>query len=627
MLMLLIPVSAAFLITDLRLEEPARSLNMGLRLGYVVLMVVALVAWWRAWRPVAVKWWSSLAALGIGLFCCVRYGLGYGAESVPGHLATDVLIILAIYMVPLPTVVQVVASLLVAAASAFGYLVWQGVGGAGALLLLATLLLAHALGLGGSIALRHGLRQRYDALLELHDHMIELNRAEAALERVAYYDALTGLPNRALLMDRLEQMIARLERHGGKFALFYIDLDRFKFVNDTLGHAAGDLLLGQAARRMAESLRRSDTLARLGGDEFVLIIEDAKAVRDLDVIAEKIIDAMQQVFHVESREIFINASIGISLYPDDGTDVATLTRNADVAMYRAKQAGRGRFMFYAAAMNLENDRRMSMEAALRRGIERGEFLLHYQPRMELRSDRIRGFEALLRWCKPDEGLVSPGEFIPLAEETGLIVPLGYWVIEAACRQLRAWRDLGYRDIGIAINLSARQFQDDRLAERIAAVLRELALPAEHVEFELTESILMGNADWSLQQIERLCALGVTIAIDDFGVGYSSLGYLKRFPISALKIDRTFVQDIAEDPEDAAIVRAVISLGEALQIKVVAEGIETEAQHEFLVAHGCEEGQGYLYGRPGSPDEATRILQRERSALPVERHLRLATVSP
>jgi diguanylate cyclase (GGDEF)-like protein len=622
LLALLIPVSIIFLLTDLRLEGPDRILFISMRAVYVILMLGALVALYRSSSPTVIRGWAGAGALGIAVFCCLRYGLGYGAGGSPGHLATDVVVMLALYMFPLQVVVQVIATGLVSLASLYGYVVWQGIEGAAVTLLVLTLVLAHTLGLGGSIALRRGLRQRYEALRELHAHMVELDKAESALERLAYYDPLTDLPNRALLLDRLQHLVARSERYGGRFALFYIDLDRFKFVNDTLGHAAGDALLREAASRMQALLRRSDTLARLGGDEFTLVVEDVRVLRDLDTVAAKIIEAMQQVFVIENREIFINASVGISVYPDDGIDVATLTRNADTAMYQAKQAGRGRFMFYAPAMNAENERRMRLEARLRRAVERQEFLLHFQPRTDLASRRIRSFEALLRWQDPHEGLIPPGEFVPLAEETGLIVPIGYWVIEAACRQLREWHDLGYGDLGMSINLSARQFQDPELTERVARTLAELHLPPDCVEFELTESILMSDADWSLGQLARLRALQVTIAVDDFGMGYSSLSYLKRFPIHALKIDRTFVSDVVNNPEDAAIVRAVISLAAALRLDVVAEGIETDAQHEFLLAESCREGQGYLYGRPARAAEALRMLELDRRARPVERSLRI-----
>lgn len=622
MLMLLIPVSLGFLLTDLRFEGPERNLYITLRSVYVVLLIAALVALYKAKTPAMVHGLCGLAAFGVALFCCVRYGLGHGAAGVPGHLATDVVVMLAIYMVPLHLLVQLLVALLISVASAYGYFVWQGVEGAAATLLAMTLLLAHVLGFGGSVALRSSLRKRYDALRDLHGHMQDLDRAEQALEHLAYYDPLTALPNRALLFDRLGQTVVRAERHGGRFALFYIDLDRFKFVNDTLGHQAGDALLREAARRMQVVLRKSDTLARLGGDEFTLIVEDVKSPHDLDAIAAKIIQAMQQVYVLEGREVFINASIGISLYPDDGRDVAALTRNADTAMYQAKQAGRGRFMFYAPVMNAENERRMQLEASLRRAGERGEFLLHYQPRTELATRRIKGFEALLRWQDPRNGLVAPAEFIPLAEETGLIVPIGYWVIEEACRQLAQWHALGHRDLGMSINLSARQFQDPGLVDRVACILTDLRLPPDCVEFELTESVLMDNAERSLEQLERLRALQVTIAIDDFGMGYSSLSYLKRFPIHALKIDRNFVSDLVTNPEDAAIVRAVLSLAEALRLQVIAEGIETEAQHAHLLAQGCPEGQGFLYGRPTGPAEALRALELDRRLRPAGRALRV-----
>jgi diguanylate cyclase (GGDEF)-like protein len=611
MLMLLIPVSLTFLLTDLHMDAPERNLYLAMRLVYIALMITALVALFRAHSPVLIRNVLALAALSVALFMCVRYGLGHGASGVPGHLASDVVVILAIYMLPMPLAAQIVAATLVSLASAYGHIVWQGVHGGGAILLTATFLLTHALGLGGSLALRSSLRNRYEALRRLHGHMHDLDRAEAELERLAFYDPVTGLPNRSLFQDRLQLQIDRSQRQGNGFALFYIDLDRFKLVNDTLGHATGDLLLGEAAARMKETLRRSDTLARLSGDEFTLIVADARTERGLDVVATKIIESMQQAFVIDCREIFINASIGVSLYPDDGEDAATLIRNADTAMYRAKRAGRGRYVFYSPAMNAENKNRMRLESSLRRAIDRGEFLLHYQPRIDLQTRRINGFEALLRWQDPHEGLIPPGAFVPLAEDTGLIVPIGYWVIETACRQLRAWHDHGHPDLVMAINLSARQFQEPELVDRVAQTLSELDLPPDSVEFELTETILMEDAEWSLQQLKRLRALQTTISIDDFGVGYSSLSYLRRLPINALKIDRTFVADVPGNSEGEAIIRAVISLADALHLQVVAEGIETETQHDFLVAASCVQGQGFLYGRPSGAAEALRILEVNR----------------
>jgi diguanylate cyclase (GGDEF)-like protein len=607
------------------MDAPERNLYLAMRMVYISFMVAALVALFRARSPALTRSALALAALSVALFMCVRYGLGHGASGIPGHLASDVVVMLAIYMLPMTLGVQIVAATLISLASAYGHIVWQGVHGGGAILLTATFLLTHALGLGGSLALRRSLRKSYEALRRLHGHMRDLDQAEAELERLAFYDPLTGLPNRSLFQDRLQLQIDHDQRRGNGFALFYIDLDRFKFVNDTLGHATGDAVLREAARRMKQVLRRSDTLARLSGDEFTLIVADARSDRGLDVIAAKIIEAMQKPFMVDFREIFINASIGICRYPEDGEDAATLTRNADTAMYRAKRSGRGRYAFYSPTMSAENKTRLRLESSLRRAVERQEFQLHFQPRIDLETRRINGFEALLRWHDPHQGMVQPDAFIPLAEETGLIVPIGYWVIDSACRQLRAWHDQGHRDLVMAINLSARQFQEPDLVDRVAQTLNELRLPPDSVEFEITETILMEDADWSLQQLDRLHALQARITIDDFGVGYSSLSYLKRLPINALKIDRSFVADVPGDDEGEAIIHAIISLAEALRLHVIAEGIETEAQHDFLMAASCRQGQGFAYGRPASAAEALRILEVNRHFPPGGTKLRI--ISP
>jgi diguanylate cyclase (GGDEF)-like protein len=430
----------------------------------------------------------------------------------------------------------------------------------------------------------------------LEVEIVERRLADQRVVHMAHHDALTGLPNRTLLIDRVQQAIARANRRGGKLGLLFLDLDRFKNVNDSLGHAMGDQLLQAVSARLTACLREGDTAARLGGDEFIISLPDVADGAEAARVAARILAELAKPFTVSGHQLPAEASIGIALYPDDGDNAQTLMRNADTAMYHAKESGRANHQFFSTQMTERVSRRLSTETSLRRALERGEFALHYQPLVELASGRIDGAEALVRWPQPDRRLVSPIEFIPVAEETGLIVPLGEWVLREACTQAQAWqaRRPGLR---IAVNLSGRQFRQKDLVGMIEQVLRETGLAPTLLELELTEGILMHHAEDTVHTLARLDEMGVRLAIDDFGTGYSSLSYLKRFPIHTLKIDRSFVQDISTDPDDAAIVTAIVAMARGLNLSVTAEGVETKQQAVFLRSLSCDLAQGYHFGRP------------------------------
>src|SRR5688572_10821380 len=436
--------------------------------------------------------------------------------------------------------------------------------------------------------------------------------AEEKLVYLAHYDGLTGLPNRVLFLDRLQQMLAQARRRGRQAAVMFLDLDRFKVVNDTLGHAVGDELLRNVAQRLSYCIRVGDTVARFSGDEFVLIVNDLREAEDARHIAQKVLQAFTDPFRLNGHEVFVSTSIGIAMFPADGEDEQTLLKSADTAMYRAKESGRDNFQFYTREMNARAMYRLELENSLRHALERGEFRLHYQPKACLVTGRVTGVEALLRWERPGHGLVPPAEFVPLLEDTGLIVPVGEWVISEACRQVQAWRKAGRDPVSIAINISARQFAARNLGEIIKRVLDKHNADPRYIELELTESLLMVNTEEAVRTLEYLKSLGLRLSIDDFGTGYSSLAYLKRFPIDALKIDRSFIDEITTDPDDATITRAVIGMAHNLGLKVVAEGVETEAQLSFLSAYGCDEAQGYYFARPQHPREISKLLDRAQA---------------
>lgn len=432
-------------------------------------------------------------------------------------------------------------------------------------------------------------------------------QAEERLRVLAYHDPLTGLPNRALFHTLLSQALAKAQRHHRLGAVLFIDLDRFKNINDTLGHPVGDLLLKEAATRLMACLRQSDTIARLGGDEFTILLEEIAHERDAIIVAQKILAALAEPFNLAGHEVFVTASIGISLFPHDGNDVEALLKNADTALYRTKEQGRNGYTLYTAEMNALALKRMALENSLRRAVERSEFLLHYQPRVALDTGRVICVEALLRWQHPELGLVMPDQFISLAEETGLIMPVGEWVLRTACAQAKAWQASGFPALRVSVNLSARQFSQPGIVAQVAKALSDAGLAPNSLELELTESTVMQDAEDAIAKLNALKQLGVYLSIDDFGAGYSSLEYLKHFPIDTLKIDRSFVQDVPGNSDDGAIVRAIIAMAHSLKIKVTAEGVETAEQLGFLRAYQCDEMQGYYFGMPLPTHEFLKLF--------------------
>src|SRR3954451_1759401 len=428
---------------------------------------------------------------------------------------------------------------------------------------------------------------------------------QVRIEHQANYDTLTGLANRSLLQDRLQQALLTAASSGQRLAVAFVDLDRFKFINDSLGHHVGDELLKAVAARLKTCVRECDTVARLGGDEFVLLINGHTGPEHVSQMMEKMLAAVAQPWIIQQGEFLISCSIGVALHPDDGEEALTLLKHADSAMYRAKDNGRNNFQFFTRELNALMIEQLELETYLRRALERNQFVLRYQPRVNLATGQIVGAEALLRWRMPQRGTVAPMRFIGLAEETGLIVPIGKWVLHTACAQNKAWQDAGVPPIVVSVNVSPRQFRHENLVQTVAEVLRSTGLEPRYLELELTESMVMHDPPKLVAMLDELKELGVKIAVDDFGTGYSSLSYLKRFPVDRLKVDRSFVENMTTESDDATIVRTIIALGHNLGLKVVAEGVETAQQARALRAYQCDEAQGFLFARP----VASRVLPR------------------
>jgi diguanylate cyclase (GGDEF)-like protein/PAS domain S-box-containing protein len=445
----------------------------------------------------------------------------------------------------------------------------------------------------------------------------ERRQAQEQIEYLAHFDALTGLPNRALLGDRLRQILAQSRRDGAMAAVILMNLDRFKIVNESLGPHFGDLLLRSVAQRLRDTVRAGDTVARHGGDEYVVIMGGLRLVQDCLTVGDKILEALAQAVEVDGQELHVTASIGISLYPNDGDDVETLLKKADIAMDNVKGEGGNAYRLYASTMNVRSFERLTIENSLRHALEREELSLHYQPQVDLSSGRVYGMEALLRWNHPKLGNVSPLKFIPVAEETGLIISIGEWVLRTACYQTQEWQARGFPPLRVAVNLSVRQFAQKNLAQMIAEILDETGLPAHCLDVELTESMLMDNVADNIKVLRELKDRGLTISVDDFGTGYSSLSYLQRMPIDTMKIDRSFVRDISGPDSDAPIAKAIIALAHSLRMETIAEGVETRAQREFMHAHGCDALQGFYFSQPLAVPDFTALLEQGRTLFDVE----------
>jgi diguanylate cyclase (GGDEF)-like protein len=452
------------------------------------------------------------------------------------------------------------------------------------------------------------LKARLRAGRRVLDLQAELLSMREALREQATHDPLTGLPNRLLFSDRLTQRLAHARRQGELLAVMFLDLDKFKQINDTLGHNVGDLLLKEVARRLLATLREVDTISRMGGDEFVVIASDIRSADDAVAVAEKVIQALSEPYHLDGHEVQVSASIGISIYPADGSDVETLVKNADTAMYRAKEQGRNNYQLHTETLTAIALERAALETNLRLALERHEFLVHYQPRVDIMSRKILGLEALIRWRSPDVGLVQPAQFIPVAEETGLIAPMTDFVLRTACRQNRAWLDSGLPEIDVTVNISREVFLRGNLKNTLVRLIKESGLDPQFLGLDITEHTLMQNPESSVSILHELRDLGVRVSIDDFGTGHSSLSYLRRFPVDAVKIDRSFIKELTMSPGAAATVGAIVAMAHSLRLKVIAEGVETTEQLNFLRSLDCDEMQGYFITPPVPPEDVPRLFE-------------------
>ena len=453
------------------------------------------------------------------------------------------------------------------------------------------------------------------ATIEAHKLAEQIQMSKTHLDHLAHHDGLTDLPNRMLLHDRLGQAIESARRRGRKLALLFMDVDRFKNINDSLGHGIGDQLLQSVAKRLVECVRHSDSVCRQGGDEFIILLAEIEHAEDAALSAQKVLTALAIPHRIDQHDLYISVSIGICIYPDDGSDATSLIKGADMAMYRTKENGGNDYTFFEQNMNTQAVKKLSTETDLQLALQRQEFVLYYQPKINLQSGEIVGVEALIRWRHPRHGLILPGQFIQIAEDCGLIVPIGAWVLREACKQAKAWQDSGFPPLPVAVNISAAQFRRKDFLESLARILKDTGLAARYLELELTESVLMQDANVTVSMLKALKAMGAQLAIDDFGTGFSSLSYLKRFPIDTLKIDQSFMHDITkamDNLDDAALVTAVIGLGKSLNLCVIAEGVETHEQLVFLQNQGCSEGQGFYFSQPVSEKKMTTLLRTDRT---------------